>query len=102
MLPREIVGAIAVDFFCGKRWRRLQLGAAEGADRHLDVRRRQLADPREGFEASTACPARSKVVVLTPSSMSASYAFSALDRNCARRVALPSTSGSTPDANGSS
>ena len=97
----EIVGAISVDLSWPKK-------PEAAADRCRETPRPLPRSSRVSSAAGRRCsratisPPRSSVVVVTPSSMSASYSFSADDRNCARRVALPMTSGSTPDASGSS
>src|SRR5213594_203800 len=63
---------------------------------------RPRSTPRHASEVATVAPVVSSVAVVVPSRIRPSYALAHPAANSAKRVARPSTSTSSPDANGSS
>ncbi len=96
----KVVGTIAVYFLCRVGRRPLEICPAKLSHGRVDHRLAQIrhVPGSSSWDHLAAAVERRR---LTPSSISASYSFSADDRNCASLVARPRTRGSTPDARGS-
>ena len=94
----EFVRGDPIDFFAEKMG-----GAAAISPRKwvARVRSSRQGEGREGCGSAAGVPSASKVSVAKPKRMVPSYDLSAVAKNCARRVYLPSSSGSTPVAMGS-